>query len=422
MNPTDELIALCQSQVNLLSQGLSADWVAVYGAKDWTEDLPLNLVPLAIYPQAKVATGEPIAILPQVWAHLLADRPRLPSAVEVPPPVIPPLPSSAIVAFGRSQAQVVLPLIYQGMILGLLVVRRRECPWQGQEMTQLESIAETLAIACLLDRRQLWYRQQLHQQLAQREIERDRLEDLFHQLRNPLTALKTFSKLLRRYLLGDEKSQSVVDSLLRESDRLEDLIQQFEIRQQEQIGESDLTLNMTAVPALTPSPDLDLEKVDLAALLAPILNSAEAIARERSIQLCWNESTTVPLVWGNAKALTESLTNLIDNAIKYTPDGGRVKVALGQKRVEDDREFLAIEVCDTGCGISPGDRERIFERHFRGIQAEGAIPGTGLGLAIAEEAIEKMGGAIELQSPNPYLKDADYPGTCFTVWLAIAES
>jgi signal transduction histidine kinase len=309
------------------------------------------------------------------------------------------------------------------MILGLMVVGRRDRPWQGSELTQLEGISETLAIACLLDRRQVWYRQQAHQQLTKREIERDRLDDLFHQLRNPLTALKTFSQLLRRYLLGDAKGQSVADSLLRESDRLEDLIRQFEARQAA-VGAEPLTLDLSATAALASGsdPTLNLQSVDVWGVLMPILTSAVAIAQNHDISLTWQGEQEQTTVWGDSQALTEALTNLIDNAIKYTPTGGQVEVKVGQQRTIKDCSYLGIQICDTGYGIPSSHQSRIFERHYRGSQAIGVIAGTGLGLAIAKEAIEHMAGMIELQSPNPYRHSGAYPGTCFTVWLAVHKS
>jgi len=70
---------------------------------------------------------------------------------------------------------------------------------------------------------------------------------------------------------------------------------------------------------------------------------------------------------------------------------------------------------DTGCGIPAEDIPYIFQRHYRGVQADGHIPGSGLGLAIAKELIEQMEGTIELISPNQVSEI--FPGSTFTIWL-----
>jgi signal transduction histidine kinase len=335
--------------------------------------------------------------------------------------------SSALSLFVRNPLQVVLPLMHQGMVMGLLVAGRHDREWQTPELSQLKNIAETLAIACLLDRRQIWYEQQLLQQRALRHLDRDRMDDLLHQLRNQLTALKTFSKLLLKQFLGDEKGGTIARSILRESDRLQDLLVQYENEQAgEEIPEAPLTLETTLLPlppvALAPSPSLVLEEVDLPSLLEPILLSAEAIAQEKEIRLLYSAIPALPRVWANTSGLREVLTNLITNAIKYTPPQGEVIVVLGLQKEQAGEDWLGIEVRDSGYGIPAADCDRIFERHYRGVQATGEIPGTGLGLAIVKELVDQMQGQIEVTSPNPYLGDSAYPGSCFTLWLTRWET
>ncbi|MGL4879476.1 MAG: sensor histidine kinase, partial [Waterburya sp.] len=82
-------------------------------------------------------------------------------------------------------------------------------------------------------------------------------------------------------------------------------------------------------------------------------------------------------------------------------------------------KMLGVVIKDTGYGIPVTDQGHIFERHYRGIQAESTIPGTGLGLAIAHELVKRMQGEIELISPNNLSPDS--PGTTFIVWLPVAS-
>ncbi|MHC5832735.1 MAG: sensor histidine kinase, partial [Nostoc sp.] len=94
----------------------------------------------------------------------------------------------------------------------------------------------------------------------------------------------------------------------------------------------------------------------------------------------------------NVKALREVLNNIIDNALKYTPTGGKILIQAGPEKAN----FQGIVISDNGPGIPPQDFEHLGERHYRGVQAQTEIPGTGLGLAIAKQLIEQMQGEIEV--------------------------
>jgi signal transduction histidine kinase len=102
--------------------------------------------------------------------------------------------------------------------------------------------------------------------------------------------------------------------------------------------------------------------------------------------------------------LQRMLANLIDNAIKYTPDGGHVRVAAG---AQTDAVHIVVE--DSGVGISASDRERVFARFFRGDQSR-CQPGSGLGLSLAQTIAHAHGGRISLQS-------APGKGSAFTIRL-----
>jgi signal transduction histidine kinase len=145
---------------------------------------------------------------------------------------------------------------------------------------------------------------------------------------------------------------------------------------------------------------------DLIAVVTTLLESVIAIAEEKEITVEVKLPQNPILVQGNSQAIREVLTNLLDNAVKYTPKGGQVKIELLQKE-----KYQGIKIIDSGCGIPIEDQERIFERNYRGVQQLGKIPGTGLGLAIAKELVEQMQGRIELVSPN------ELNGTTFVVWF-----
>ena len=449
---SSEFVALCKSQVAVLTQALGAALSAVYLTEELVEGVEPKLIPVVVYPEATVVWEEDDTdrVLPQQIGkvnkipRLLRAAPRLlPQASGNDPQTGSTSAEWKENFFLQQQRQIVLPLIHEGVVMGLLVTARDDRPWNEKEKATIERIARTLAIAYMMDQRRVWFEQQLAQQRHLQGQQRDRLDDLLHQFRNPLTALRTFGKLLVKRVLPGDRNQEVASSIVRESDRLQELLQQFD----ECLDQSEVDIAPLALPggrsiadaspesatnSLLPGKALTLESFSVAAVLEPLVVSARAIAQERNLELQVQIASDLPSVRGNAKALREVLSNLIDNALKYTPAGGRIDIRVGEKRQTSLGETLAIAITDTGPGIPPQDLEHLFERHYRGVQAATAIPGSGLGLAIAKELIEQMQGQIEVFSPaQPVwgqqnsksliakVRDNAVRGTTFVVWLLI---
>jgi len=344
----------------------------------------------------------------------------------------------------QQRRQIVTPLIHEGAVMGLLVCGRQDRAWNEREEAQMQQIARTLALACILDQRSQWMQQELG---SARQIQAqvyDTMHNLLHQFKSPLTALRTFGKLLARRLVPEDKNRNVAFSIVRESERLQELLGQFD--RTVDTGEAHLKLpsrtsekarsNVESIRhsplSLSPAANLQ-ESCFVAEVLKPLLISAEAIASERHLKLLADLEADLPPVSANDRALREVLSNLIDNALKYTPAGCQIYIKVRYKAAEGDRAgysqlpAIAVAVSDTGAGIPPQDLEHLFERHYRGEKAQTEIPGTGLGLAIARDLVRQMQGEIEVFSPvNPeWLPDREthlYPtdrGTTFVVWLPL---
>jgi signal transduction histidine kinase len=119
---------------------------------------------------------------------------------------------------------------------------------------------------------------------------------------------------------------------------------------------------------------------------------ARAITKGITLRLEPPQGTAV--VAGDAALLRQMVANLVDNAIKYTPEGGTVTVGLSTHD-----EQAAIRVADTGIGIAPDDQVRLFEKFYRIKRRDTAdIPGTGLGLAIVKSIVERHGGRVWVES------------------------
>ncbi len=203
------------------------------------------------------------------------------------------------------------------------------------------------------------------------------IADAAHQMRTPLTGLKMQTELA----LSDSDPQHVHSSLVQiaeSADRAAHLINQL------------LTL---ARAESSHEKTHAVEAVDLEVLVRDVTRQWVPRARAKKIDLGF-ESTGWPLrVDGNPLLLRELINNLVDNALKYTPEGGRVTVRTRAT------EFALIEVEDNGCGIAENERDLVFERFYRVLGT--AEHGSGLGLAIVRE-IAELHRANVLLKPNPH--------------------
>ncbi|MEG4492454.1 GAF domain-containing sensor histidine kinase [Microcoleus sp. D3_18_C4] len=459
MPASSEFVKLCRSQV-AIAVSLGAKFSAVYLTQELVEGSEAKLVPIAVYPETsaeleenqglRLQSSESSTVKPV--PRLLAPpvRPVEESTVEaIAPDRLPGKERSSHQCQGpenlwQQRMQIVTPLIHEGAVMGLLVSGRQDRPWNEREEAQIQQIARTLALACILDQRSQWMQQELG---SARQIQAqvyDTMHNLLHQFKSPLTALRTFGKLLARRLVPEDKNRNVAFSIVRESDRLQELLGQFD--RTVDTGEAHLKLRsgtsekaMSNVESIRHSP-LSLSPVAnleescfVTEVLKPLLNSAEAIASERNLKLVADLEANLPPVSANDRALREVLSNLIDNALKYTPAGRQIYIKVRYKAADGDRAgysqlpAIAVAVSDTGSGIPPQDLEHLFERHYRGEKAQTEIPGTGLGLAIARDLVRQMQGEIEVFSPvNPeWLPSAETHlystdrGTTFVVWLPV---
>lgn len=487
MPASSEFVALCRAQLALLTQGLRASLSVVYLTEELVEGAEAKLIPIAAYPETAVVWEEndSLSLLPK---RAGAAFPRLLSAAPGIIPSVDALIESQTPSFDqkadrgqtseedenswRQQRQIILPLMHEGVVMGLLVTSREDRPWNKRERSQIERIAHTLALACILDQRSEWADHNYRQQQLIYAQQHDILDNLLHQLRSPLTALKTFGKLLLKRLVPGDGNRDIASSIVRESDRLQELLQQMDRTLDQDrlaIGPAPLSVDWEAVrtsegtsrqtgepapnsqtlPLLPASP---LELCSVAQVLEPLLVSARAIAGERQLTIIAVIPSDLPPVPANPKALREVLSNLIDNALKYTPADGQIEIQV-EKRAGGEWErgrggenlkqvlssphdsinssnspshWIVFSISDTGPGIPPQDLERLFERHFRGVQAQTEIPGTGLGLAIAKDLVEQMRGKIQVFSPAKLKGSiANIPnvgtGTTFVLWLPVAE-
>ena len=264
-----------------------------------------------------------------------------------------------IIAQGLKPLQRVAAAVARRSPVALEPLAERELPSEVQPLVQ--------ALNALLAR--------LHEALS---AQRTFIADAAHELRTPLTAVHLQAQLAERAGTDAERRAALADlkSGLERATRL---------------SEQLLTLAREE-PGVAERP---FAPMDLHALSRDVIRDLAPLASAKSIDLGLIEPAAAsgrPIVSGDAAALSTLVSNLIDNAVRYTPPGGRVDVSAVR-----DADRVVLTVRDTGPGIPPPERSRVFDRFYRGPRAEsGGERGSGLGLAIVKRIAERHGAEIAL--------------------------
>jgi len=299
------------------------------------------------------------------------------------------------------------PLLREGMPIGLIMIRRMEVrPFSDRQIALLETFAAQAVIA--IENVRLF--QEIQEKNQQLEIanlkltELDRLKSDFvsnvsHELRTPLTAIKGAVDLILREVAGplNEKQSHYLNRVRSNTQHLAGLIN--DLLDLSKIEEGKI--------------ELQAARVSLGALVHEVMETLKPIATEKPIELDVTSLEPAILVWADRDKITQVLTNLIGNAIKFTPPQGRVTVS----SASNDVDWVRVSVSDTGPGISAEQRERIFDKFYQVAENGGPKPkGTGLGLSISKALVELHGGKIWVESePN------GGSNFCFTLPLSAQE-
>jgi signal transduction histidine kinase len=140
--------------------------------------------------------------------------------------------------------------------------------------------------------------------------------------------------------------------------------------------------------------DLDMQRVDLAPLLRGTFERLSVIGKRKKLTLKLEIPTDLPSILADADALPLVIANLLTNAFKYTPDGGTVALGAAKR----DGGVVEIFVSDTGIGIAPEDREKIFSGYYRTDAGKKAAKGFGVGLALSRMILEAHGSDLQLET------------------------
>ena len=201
-------------------------------------------------------------------------------------------------------------------------------------------------------------------------------DNIAHDLRSPVTRIRGTAEVTLTTGKSLDDYENMAASTIEDCDRLLDMINTM------------LLISKTEAGVEKPS----REKVDIAALIRQACEIFQPIAEDKNVRLS-HRAPEKTLIFGDTRMLQRMLSNILDNGVKYTPSGGKIKVSLTESESRD----LVISVNDTGVGISKADLPRIFERFYRCDQSR-SQPGTGLGLSLARAIARAHGGDITVTS------------------------
>ena len=219
-------------------------------------------------------------------------------------------------------------------------------------------------------------RHRLGEAVARREDYAFRLQAVAHEIKTPLTAIHASSQLITEPAIPERKKEEIAQRIHKEAGRLSGVVTTF------------LDVERISAGVLK----LQQRPIDLSALAADAIERARLLATKKSIEI--EQHLEPEVIAADAELLQFAIYNLLANAVKYSPDGSKIRVTL-----RSDGQAALLAVADQGCGIEPAEQPRIFERFYRTKRhRDDATGGSGVGLALVKEIVTQHRGKIEVES------------------------
>jgi signal transduction histidine kinase len=253
---------------------------------------------------------------------------------------------------------------------------------------------DVVILARHLEHKNLHLEEALEELAAAEHAKSQYMRKVAHELRVPLGTIKTALSVALR-VAPESMAQQTRELIQRAERRAGDMAEMVR-----ELLSLSLVRGDQEHPAAVP--------VDLWVIAQEILDEMGPRAEEAGIAFATQVSQPLPQIMGSPQGMGDLLRNLLGNALRYTPSGGRVEL-----RIRPEGGEILLEVEDTGIGIPAEDQSRIFEEFFRSFHARHTVPGgSGLGLTIVKAVVDRHRGRIAVQSEEG-------KGTCMRVWLPV---
>jgi signal transduction histidine kinase len=295
-----------------------------------------------------------------------------------------------------AHTQIIIPIRREADVIGLLLLESMSDTQEN--LAFLNRLSDNAAIAI--------YNAQLYAEVQRaNEAKSEFVSFVAHELKNPMTSIKGYTELLAAGSVGEinEMQTNFLQTIRSNVERMSVLV-------------SDLNDNAKIEANRL---RLDFKPVDVPEVLDEALKSTKRQLEDKKQAVDTKYSGNLPSIWADPVRVGQVLTNLVSNAHKYTPEGGKIMIGAeaiaNQWDPEGAKQVVHLWVKDDGIGISNEDQVKIFQKFFRSDDSKAReAPGTGLGLNITKSLVEMQGGRIWFESE--YRK-----GTTFHFTVPVAE-
>jgi signal transduction histidine kinase len=329
--------------------------------------------------------------------HIPLDLPTIKSAIESGQPS-----QVSLIATGEkgilptAHSQIIIPIRREADVIGLLLLESMSDTQEN--LAFLNRLSDNAAIAI--------YNAQLYAEVQRANIAKsDFVSFVAHELKNPMTSIKGYTELLAAGSVGEinEMQTNFLQTIRANVERMSVLV-------------SDLNDNAKIEADRL---RLDFKPVGVPDVLDEVLRSTKRQMDEKKQVVDMQFSQELPHIWADQVRVGQVLTNLVSNAHKYTPEGGKIilgaNATANQWDPEGAKQVVHLWVKDDGIGISIEDQAKIFQKFFRSEDSKAReVPGTGLGLNITKSLVEMQGGRIWFESEYRH-------GTTFHFTIPVAE-
>lgn len=426
---SSEFLALCDAQLHLLLSTLpSLSQALLLFRREHPTTGSLEFVPLVVHTRTASTTRRVWISAPGSAARTEVGRasgapPLLPGGIPA-RWLLPDYPFSEPGPRALPDGALVVPVEYNGVLAGSLVLQGGE--WGPEEVERADVVARSIAMGAALEGKWAASAGRLGVGRGAVESMQALLRRTLHQVRSPVSALVTFGHLLLKKLPPGDSNRALAKNIILQSLRLDDLLGPLdEVTHSLVMSEATVEEDGDGAAVVVDvdkreeysisKPDKFTKQVSteglqllwLSDVLLPQADVTRLLAEEKELVFHSNIDEDTSAVLAVEKFVREAISNLLDNALKYSPPGAHIGIICVSDELEEDKDNrVEVIVWDTGYGFSESEKDDIWQLGHRGSASIlSGSTGSGIGLAFVKEMLDACGAQISLVSPLPAYLD-----------------